>query len=148
MPTELFILCNFLDIIIGQSDAHNFDAALNTNSLQPVGPRSVEAFQRTDVDSTDYDLLLLKPRSVQRSQNCADVAHAHTSLPDAHAAVVSARRRLKRLRFMASSRSEVPVELSTRSPSRYCADRSMWNSLIQIQRQPRSSRHPTPNLQL
>ena len=36
-------------MIIAQSDAHNFDAALNNNGLQPVGPRSVEAFQRTDV---------------------------------------------------------------------------------------------------
>jgi len=48
--------------------AHNLDAALNNNGLQPVGPRSVEAFQRTDVDSNDYDLLLVEPRSVQRSQ--------------------------------------------------------------------------------
>ena len=31
---------------------------------------SVEVFQRTDVDSTDYDLLLVEPRSVQRSHNC------------------------------------------------------------------------------
>ena len=60
----------WLDMIIAQSDAHNFDAALNNNGLQPVGPRSVEAFQRTDVDSTDYDLLLVEPRSVQRSHNC------------------------------------------------------------------------------
>jgi len=44
----------WLDMTIAQSDAHNFDAALNNNGLQPVGPRSVEAFQRTDVDSTDY----------------------------------------------------------------------------------------------
>jgi len=62
----------WLDMIIAQSDAHNFGAALNNNGLQPViGPRSVEAmveaFQRTDVDSTDYDLLFVEPRSVQRS---------------------------------------------------------------------------------
>ena len=43
-------------MIIAQSDAHNFDAALNNNGVQPVGPRSVEAFQRTDVDSTDAQL--------------------------------------------------------------------------------------------
>ena len=73
----------WLDMIIALSDAHNFDAALNNYGLQPVGPRSVEAFQRTDVDSTDYDLLLVEPRSVQRSHNCAEVAHAHTSPPDA-----------------------------------------------------------------
>ena len=60
----------WLDMIIAQSDAHNFDAGLNNNGLQPVGPRSVEEFQRTDVDSTDYDLLLIEPRSVQRSHNC------------------------------------------------------------------------------
>jgi len=70
-------------MIIAQSDAHNFDAALNNNGLQPIGSRSVEAFQRTDVDSTDYDLMLVEPRSVQRSYNCADVAHTHTSPPDA-----------------------------------------------------------------
>jgi len=45
----------WLDMIIAQSDAHSFDVALTNNGLQPVGPRSVEAFQRTDVDSTDYD---------------------------------------------------------------------------------------------
>jgi len=73
----------WLDMIIAQSDAHNFDAALNSNGLQTVGPRSVEAFLWTDVDSTDYDLILVEPRSVQRSHNCADVAHAHTSPPDA-----------------------------------------------------------------
>jgi len=67
---------------IAQSDAHNFDAILNNNGLQSVGPRS-EAFQRTDDDSTDYDLLLVEPRSVQQFRNCADVAHAHTSPPDA-----------------------------------------------------------------
>jgi len=50
------------------------------------------------------------------------------------AAVVSARRHLEQLRFTASIRSAVPVELSTRSPSRNCADRSMLNSLTQIQR--------------
>jgi len=33
-------------MIIAQSDAHNFDAALNNNGLQPVGRRSVEAFQQ------------------------------------------------------------------------------------------------------
>ena len=60
----------WLNMIIAQSDAHNFDAAVNNNGLQPVRPRSVEAFQRTDVDSTDYDLLLVEPRSVQRSHNC------------------------------------------------------------------------------
>ena len=63
-------------MIIAQSDAQNFDAALNNNGLQPVGPRSVEAFQRTEVDSTNYDLLLIEPRSVQRSHN------AHTLPPD------------------------------------------------------------------
>ena len=65
-----FNYTSWLDMIIAQSDAHNFDAALNNNGLQPVGPRSVEAFQRTDVDATDYDLLLVEPRSVQRSHNC------------------------------------------------------------------------------
>jgi len=70
-------------MIIAQSDAHNFNAALNNNGLQPIRSRSVEAFQRTDVDSTDYDLMLVEPRSVQRSYNCADVAHTHTSPPDA-----------------------------------------------------------------
>ena len=40
------------------------------------------------------------------------------------AAVVSARRHLERSHFTASSRSAVPVELSTRSPSRNCAARS------------------------
>ena len=60
----------WLDMIIAQNDAHNFDAALNNNGLQPVGPRSVEALQRTDVDSADYDLLLVEPWSVQRSHNC------------------------------------------------------------------------------
>jgi len=128
---------------IAQSDAHNLDAALNNNGLQPVGPRSVEAFQRTDVDLTDYDLLLVEPRSVQRSHNCADDKHAHTSPLDTHT-----RRHLEQLRFTASSRSLVPVELSTRSPSRNCAARSMLHSLTQIQRQRRSSRLPTPNLQL
>jgi len=53
-----------------------------------------------------------------------------------------------RPRFTASSSTAVPAELSTRSPSRNCADRSMLNSLTQIQRQRRSSRRPTPNLQL
>jgi len=116
----------WLDMIIAQSDAHNFDAALNNSGLQPVGPRSVEAFQRTDVDSTDYDRAAVCSAVSQRSHFAAR-----------RAAVVSARRHLERPRFMASSRSAVPVELSTHSPSR--------NSLTQIQRQRRSSRCPTPN---
>jgi len=133
----------WLDIIIAQSDAHNFDAALNNYGLQPVGPRSVEAFQRTDVDSTDYD----------RAAVCSTVSQLRRSRSRSHfaarrAAAVSARRHLERPRFTASSRSAVPVQLSKRSPSRNCADRSMLNSLTQIQRQRRSSRRPTPNLQL
>jgi len=69
---------HWLDMIIAQSDAHNFDAALNNYDLQPVGPQSVEAFQRTDIDSTT-----IEQRSVQWSHNYADVAHAHASPPDA-----------------------------------------------------------------
>ena len=74
----LHVRALWLDMIIAQSDAHNFDAALNNNSLQPVGPRSVEAFRRTDVDSTDYDLLLVELRSLQRSHNC--VGTSRTSI--------------------------------------------------------------------
>ena len=45
-------------MIIAQSDAHNFDAVLNNNGLKPVGPLSVEAFQRTDVHSHDARRLI------------------------------------------------------------------------------------------
>ena len=46
---------------------------------------SAEAFQRTDDDSTDYDLLLVEQRSVQRSHNCADVAYINLLTVIAHA---------------------------------------------------------------
>jgi len=93
-------------------------------------------------------------RSVaRRAAVCSTVSQLRRRRSRSHfaarrAAVVSARQHLERLRFTASSRSLVPVELSTRSPSRNCAARSMLNSLTQIQRQRRSSQRPTPNLQL
>ena len=58
--------------VIKTINAHNFDVALNNNGLQPVGPRAVEAFQRTDVDSTDYNLLLVEPRSMYRLEHGAE----------------------------------------------------------------------------
>jgi len=68
-----------LDMITAQSDAHNFDAALNNYGLQPVNLGLLRRFS----GPTSIRTTTIEQRSVQWSHNCADVAHAHTSPPDA-----------------------------------------------------------------
>jgi len=65
------------------------DEVVTDFDLQPVGPRSAEAFQQFDVVAPEHDLRPAEHRSLPWSHNCADVAHHHASPPDAQRSVLA-----------------------------------------------------------